>query len=174
MINTNFIERLQNIDWFKNGGKDFSISGFPINIQFVSSVDDLKNSIASPSWEQLTLEARNRLTTFLHKYNMNEYRRWNEITGYYKGNLNTVTETIKNYADLNGLGKMFVDDVLWIVFGAAMENHYLSINRKIPVFFKYLIDVYSVGNIPCGWIGEIKEDYTGAPIDLSKGTLKVY
>lgn len=40
--------------------------------------------------------------------------------------------------------------------------------------FWCLIDIYSVGNIPCGWIGEIKEDYAGAPIDLSKGILKIY
>lgn len=174
MNNSNFIERLQNIDWFNNCGKDLFLAEFPVNIQIVSSVEDLKSSISSPLWEDLTLEARNRLTTFLHKHNMNEYQRWNEVTKYYKENLITLTETIKSYADKHDLGKPFVDDVSWIVLSAAMENHYLSINKKIPIFFKHLVDVYSAGNIPCGWIGEIKEDYTGAPIDLAKGVLKIY
>lgn len=169
-----FIENLQTIHWFANCGKGCTLSEFPITIQPIYSIDDCKESISSLGWENTTLEARNRLTIFLHKNNMDDYRQWNKVTDYYKENFDQLTKVIKEYANINGFGKEVIDDISWNILGAAMENHYLSVNKKIPIFFKYMMDVYAAGHIPCGWIGEVEENYKGAPIDFSKGILKVY
>lgn len=169
-----FFEEVNNIDWFSNCGKEFYTSDFPIKIQFLKSLDEMEKNISSQNWEDLTLEARNRLTVFLNNKNRNNYQDWNKITEIQKNNLKFVEEITKEFVEKNKLSKAIVDDVLWNVLGAAMENYYFSINKKIPFFFKYLLEIYSHGNIPCGFIGEIDEDFEGKQIDFSNYTLLVY
>ena len=126
-------------------------------------------------WENVTLEAKNILTAFLHKNEYNNYAGvWNKVVEEQKSNLTTVTEIAKKYADEKKLDKIFVDYINWNVFGAAMESHYIKINEDIPIFFKYLLEIYAQGNVPCGWKGKVKEILGGIPIDLSVGTLLVY
>jgi len=173
-MNDPFFEKVNNIEWFSNCGKEFIISDFPIKIQFLKSLDELQKNISSQDWEDLTLEARNRLTVFLHKNNRNDYQNWNRITDFNKSNLKYIETTAKKFVEKNNLDKSIIDDVLWNVLGAAMENNYILINKRIPIFFKYLLEVYSQGNIPCGLIGEVKEDFDGRQINFSDYTLLVY
>lgn len=169
-----FLEKINNIEWFSNCGKEFHISDFPIEIKFLKSFDEMEKNMSSQNWEDLTMEARNRLTVFLNKNNRNNYQDWNKIAEIKKSNLKHVESITKEFAEKNELGKIIVDDVLWNILGAAMENHYFSINKKIPIFFQYLLEIYSQGNIPCGLIGEVEEDFGGKQINFSGYTILVY
>ncbi|MCM0665516.1 hypothetical protein [Flavobacterium tyrosinilyticum] len=173
-MNDPFFEKINNIEWFSNCGKEFSISDFPFKIQFLSSLDEMQKNISSQKWEDFTLEATNRLTVYLHKNNRNNYLDWNRITEIKKSNLKHVETTAKKFAEKHNLDKNIVDDVLWNVLGAAMEDYYISINKRIPIFFKHLLEIYSRGNIPCGVIGNIKEDFDGNQIKFSDFVLLVY
>ncbi|RUT70567.1 hypothetical protein D0817_08815 [Flavobacterium cupreum] len=173
-MSDSFFEKVNTIDWFFNCGKEFSISNFPIKIKFLTSLDEMQENISSQNWEDFTLEAKNRLTVFLHRNNQNDYQDWNKIAEIVKKNLKPTEEIAEKFIEKNKLNKSIVDDVLWNIHGAAMENHYFSMNKKIPVFFKYLLEIYSAGNIPCGLIGEFKEDFDGKQIDFSDYTLLVY
>ncbi|KAF2334674.1 hypothetical protein [Flavobacterium ginsenosidimutans] len=173
-MNNPFFEKINNIEWFSNCGKEFSIADFPIKIKFMKSFDEMQKNIISQNWEDLTMEARNRLTVFLHKNNRNDYQDWNRITEINKSNLKQIETTAKFFVEKNNLDKSIIDDVLWNVLGAAMEDHYILINKRIPIFFNYLLEIYSQGNIPCGLIGEVKEDFDGNSIDFSDFTILVY
>jgi len=170
-----FLERVNSISWFSNCGNKFYIDNFPIKLSFVGSIDEMMKNISSHEWENFTLEARNRLTAFLHKNNCEDYaRKWNRIVDTQKNNLVTIENTAKKFANEKKLEKVFVSDVNWNVLGAAMESYYIKINENIPVFFKYLLEVYERGNIPCGWAGKEPENYGCMPIDISDGLLLVY
>ncbi|MCP2026342.1 hypothetical protein L1276_001486 [Flavobacterium sp. HSC-32F16] len=169
-----FFEKISSIKWFSNCGKEFYITDFPVKIQFLKSFDEMQKNISSQNWEDLTMEARNRLTIFLHNEDRNNYQNWNKITEIKKRNLQQVEDIVKEFAKINKLDQNIVDDVLWNMLGAAMENYYFSINKKIPIFFQYLLEIYSQGNIPCGLIGEVKEDFKGKQINFSDYTLLVY
>jgi len=174
-MSNQFFEQVNSIDWFSNCGNEFSIDSFPIKIQFICSVDKMEQSLTDTNWENATLEARNRLTAFLHERESRKYNDdWNKVTEIHKSNLKGIEDIAKKFATENGIGKILVDDVLWNVLGASMEDYYFPINRKIPVFFKYLMEIYSQGNIPCGIIGEIEEVFGGKQIDFSQFTLLVY
>lgn len=169
-----FFEKVNSINWFSNCGKEFSILDFPIKIQFLTSADEMQESISSQNWEDSTMEARNRLTVFLNKNNRNDYQDRNKITENKKSNLEQIKEIVEKFIEENKFDKIIVDDILWNILGAAMEDYYAAVNKKIPIFFKYILKIYSEGNIPCGLIGEIKEDFDGKQIDFSNCTLLVY
>lgn len=186
-MDTTFFEKVNNINWFSNCGNEFSIADFPIKIKFVDSLDKMMTNLSSVTWENFTLEARNRLTEFLQKRERGSYSgHWNKITDTNKSKLKVVEKIAREYADKNKLDKVFVDDINWNVLGASMEDHYYSINSGIPIFFKYLMEIYSQGNVPCGVIGEIVDElspyginimdevFSGKQIDFSQFTLLVY
>ena len=170
-----FFEKINNINWFSNCGNELFIENCPIKIQFLSSFNEMGKGIKSDNWDDAILEAQNRLTSFLHKREHRRYNEdWNKITLAHKEKLKSVEKIAKEFADQHGLGKDFVDSILWNVLGASMEEYYYSINRKIPIFFKYLMEIYSRGNLPCGIVGEIEEEFSGKQIDFSQFTLLVY
>ena len=174
-MSNQFFEKVNSINWFSNCGNEFSIESFPIKLQFVCSVSEMEQNLEDVNWENATLEARNRLTAFLHESESRKYNEdWNKVTEIHKSKLKWIENIAKKFAEENGIGKVLIDDILWNVLGASMEEYYFSINQKVPIFFKYLMEVYSQGNIPCGIIGEIEEVFNGRQIDFSQFTLLVY
>ena len=94
-----------------------------------------------------------------------------------RANSDLFEDISKGFAQKNGVGKTFVDSVNWDIFVASMEDYYFALlrqNRKMPLFFSYLLEVYARGNVPCGIIGEIKEEFGGKQVDFSQFILLVY
>jgi phosphopantetheinyl transferase (holo-ACP synthase) len=136
----------------------------------------MAKSMETEDWESATLEASNKLTRFLWVHEQKHYDKWNEIAKANKSKLTSLEAIAKDFADKNGVGKIFTDCILWDVLFASMEEYYYSINRKIPVFFKHLMTIYEQGNIPCGVIvnPEIKNRWEWPQTDFSQFTLLVY
>lgn len=169
-----FFDNIKNINWFSNCGNKFVAKDFPIQIEFLQSLGVMMNSLISDDWQSAILEARNRLTVFLHQREKKHYSDWNKITEKHKANLVDVDDIAGAFADKNKLDKNFVDTIRWNILAASMEDYYFSINKEIPIFFKYLIDIYARGNVPCGIKGEIEESLNVSQVDFSKFTLLVY
>ena len=84
--NTNFLDTIRTAKLFANCGKEVAMEyGFPYK-QLLSSAEVNRN-ILSVSWEDFTLEARNALTIYLGKYSPKEEKNWNEITLFFKKEL---------------------------------------------------------------------------------------
>ena len=172
-----FFERLNTIKWFLNCGNEFTIEEFPFKLYFLRSLDEMAESIVSEHWENATLEARNRLTTFLHLNGMDSYSSdWNEVTISNKNRLATVSDMAEKFANKNNLGENFISSVRWDILGASMEDYYYAKNQNIPIFFKYLMLVYEKGNIPCGaaLTPTVKNVWEWSQADFSKLTLLVH
>ncbi|MBA5604445.1 hypothetical protein H3H36_03600 [Duganella sp. FT3S] len=146
-----FIFGLHEIKWFSHCGEvpptlPFEPIAFASQSQAMESAFDL-------CWENTTLEARNRLTEFLHKNHSSEYANWNEIAREIKRFViePLVSRHWQPYAYKHGLAKVFVDCVSWDVLGACMENAY-RLCASPTSFFLPLLSVYKAGHFPCGWI----------------------
>jgi len=152
MIENEIIEKISNINWFSNCGNPVSIEVL-LNIVYVSNWVEAKKHYTDPIWEDVTLEARNNLTEFLHNKYINDYINWNKVTDEAKTFLeNSIKPKIIKFKDENNLDKIFVDCVMWDLLGAIMEFHYRKCKNR-PEFFGKLLKIYENGNFPCGWEG---------------------
>lgn len=153
-MNEAFARELEAQDWFVACGQPLTIS-LPFPVSQVGSWREAIDRCSDQSWEDVTLEARNRLTVFLHTHHRDDYRNWNAITIAAKQRV--VTQLMDRvwlpFAEQNGFGKVLVDCVSWDVMAAIMEHEYRDcLNR--PEFFLHLLQVYRAGHFPCGWSGE--------------------
>ena len=169
----NFIERLKAIRWFQRCEQ--SPDGLHLKFSYRQIQDraEVDENIKSLTWENFTLEASNRLTSYLHHNRNKEYQAWNTITDAYKKELPFFESQVQAFAETNGIACV-LDDFNCIVLGMCMENHYYKIAPHLPIFFQYLLPLYEKGHIPCGWQGEVEEEFTGKPVDLTKGIPLIY
>ena len=182
-MSNHFFERVNNINWFSNCGNKIEIEDFPFKIKHVRSISEMIKSMKKQSWEDTTLEASNRLTVFLtlqdiehHKQENSYMFNWNEITMLNKSKLIPVEEKAVDFAEKNGIGKIFRDCVMWDVLSASMEDYYHAKNQNIPIFFKYLMMIYEKGNVPCGvtTVPKIIKHWEWQQVDLTQFTFMVY
>ena len=146
-------QQLESIDWFKNGGAPF-VFDVPFPIEAVFSLSEALERCADPLWEDCTLEARNRLTAFLHKNYPEAYLDWNMITAQAKERvvLPLSKGVWRSFAKQNNCGDSFIHSVQWDVLTAIMEHEYKSCAGR-PCFFQDLLKIYKAGHFPCGWEG---------------------
>lgn len=151
-----FAADVETIRWFSAVGEPLPL--FSIPALAVASKDDALARCSDPAWEDVTLEARNRLTVFLSMHYRDRESEWNEITDAAKSRIVTplVNRVWKPFADQHRLGRVFVDCVSWDVLAAIMEHEYRDCTGR-PFFFLHLLDVYRAGHFPCGWSGEWPE-----------------
>jgi hypothetical protein len=144
----------ERIRWFASAGQEHSIA-LPFPLIQVSSCAEAIEMCSAPAWDDVTLEARNRLTEYLHLRHRERYQQWNDITDEAKTRIVTpLAERVwQPFARLHGLGKVFIDCLSWDVLAAIMEHEYRDCSGR-PIFFQHLIDVYRAGHFPCGWRGE--------------------
>lgn len=172
-MNNQVVDTLKNAPLFTRCGQVDSLPvAFPY--EFLTSVQKVNESLLAPDWENFTLEARNRLTTYLSKRKPREYNSWNEVTERYKRDLTTFDALVQELIGRQHIDPVFKHDFDWIVLAMCMEGHYYQVDAHLPVLFQQLLPVYEMGHIPCGWRGQITEDHTGKSMQLSSGTLLVY
>jgi hypothetical protein len=108
----------------------------------------------SQPWDEVLLEASNRLTRFLSDRYRARYRQWNMVTFAVRDRVDSLRDTIwQPFAARRGLGPPFADWVAWDVVHAAMEHEYRDCAGR-PIFSLDLLRVYRAGHVPCGWQGK--------------------
>jgi hypothetical protein len=173
-IDHEFVGRLRQLPLFARGGQLITAS-LPFRYRQVQELRRVNELLASDAWESFTLEAQNRLTTFLSRRHAKHYQAWNEVALAYKQELQYLRPLAHRFAAASGLDALiFESDCQWIFLGLCMENHFARLDAQTPVLFQHLLPLYQAGHLPCGWDGAISEDFTGRPVDLSAGTLLVF
>ena len=149
-----FAQDLEAVDWFAACGQLLTI-GLPFPVTQVMSWAKAIERCSDQTWEDITLEARNRLTVFLHTHHRDDYRDWNLITVRAKDRVVTplIDRVWRPFAERHGFGKVLVDCVSWDVLSAIMEHEYRDCPGR-PEYFLHLLQVYRAGHFPCGWSGE--------------------
>ena len=149
-----FARELEAVDWFAACGQPLIVN-LPFPVVPVGSWGEAIERCSQQSWEDITLEAQNRHTVFLHNRHRHDYQHWNTIVDAAKARVVTplAEQVWRPFAERHGFGKVFVDCVSWDVLGAVMEHEYRRF-RERPEFSLHLLRVYSAGHFPCGWSGE--------------------
>jgi hypothetical protein len=116
-----------------------------------------------PNWEDITLEASNELTSYLHEKYMNQYTYWNQLIKEAKNFFEREIEPqLSLFIEKKNLDQSFVKCVEWDIINSIMEATYSKFNFKNNFFLKLLV-IYESGHFPCGWKGK-----------WPKGTLLIY
>ena len=161
-IRKQILDRISCINWFENCGNTTN-PNINVPFVFVESWEQARDNYQLEQWENATLEARNRLTEFLHKKYQNQYSNWNKVAKEAKDFINVeVVPKVEKIKEKNQLDKSFLDCVKWDILNANMEDAYSTCNHR-PIFFLELLTVYESGNFPCGWNGS-----------FPKGSLKIF
>jgi hypothetical protein len=149
-----FAQQLEAVEWFTACGPPLAVS-LPFTVAPVGRWAEAIKRCSDQSWEDTTLEARNRLTVFLHTYHRSVYRDWNSIADAAKQRVVTplMDRVWRPFAERHEFGKVLVDCVSWDVAAAIMEYEYRDCPSR-PGFFLHLLQVNRLGHFPCGWSGE--------------------
>lgn len=153
-MDESFAASLRSLPWFERCGETAAFD-VPFPSEPVYSWAAAMAACDSPAQEHASLEARNRLTSFLAARFPERDRRWNEITSEVKrGCITPLAEQVwKPFAQSHALGGSFLAAVEWQVLGALMEHEYRDC-KGLPRFFSHLLEVYRDGHVPCGWVGQ--------------------
>jgi hypothetical protein len=148
-----FAKDLESINWLACCGEPLHLS-LPFPTASVSSWSEAMRCCSAPSWEDVALEAQNRLTLHLHIRRLDDYRRWNAIVQSAKERvvLPLAERVWSPLAERLGFEKVLVDCISWDVLGAIMEHEYNQ-PSGLPRFFLDILQVYRAGHFPCGWTG---------------------
>jgi hypothetical protein len=168
-----FLQKIKDLSLFQKLGED-SVPETKFTQQRLTDAEEANKHLQAINWGNFTLEARNRLTTYLSKKHPKEDILWNTITEVYKAELLYFKPIVEECMSRHYMAKDFVHDFEWNILAMCMENHYQKLVPRIPVFFLDFLPLYEAGHIPCGWKGPVLEEYTGKPIDKSTGILMVY
>lgn len=145
---------LETTVWLTRCGQPFDLS-LPFPTAMVSGWSEAIQRCSDPSWEDICLEARNRLTEYLCTRHPDAYHQWNAITQSAKERVvsSLADRAWSPLAERLGLSKTLVDCISWDVLGAIMEHEYRELSGR-PRFFLDLLQVYRAGHFPCGWVGD--------------------
>jgi hypothetical protein len=153
-VETDITARIKAINWFANCGKPISLD-LSMGTQQVNTWQQAVSHCKEPAWGDVTLEAQNQLTLWLHLNARDRYRKWNEIVCSHKES--TVTplseKVLTPFQTQQGLDAAVVQCATWDMLGALMENTYMNCGHS-AFFFLELLLVYEAGHFPCGWLGD--------------------
>jgi len=146
-LDLEFLSMIVDINWFSNCGNIDK----PHSFKYVKSWDSCRSSLASPEWEETTLEASNTLSDHLFENHHSAYQKWNSFAEDGREFLET---NIKANIMTNGkafpLDDISIDCIKWDILHAILEHQYRHISGHMH-FFRGLLDVYLSGHFPCGW-----------------------
>jgi hypothetical protein len=136
----------------------FSKLGQPVQAPGVIAVKSWQEAMAlvtSRDWDNLRLEAENRLTEALHSQCRERYSKtWNKIAIEVNGLLAPlVKEKLRSLYRERALPKKFRQIIHGDTHAICMEAEYSDV---VPAgwYTKHLKPWYLNGHLPCGWTGE--------------------
>ena len=147
-----FAADVEAIRWFAAVGRPLPV-GLPFDPLPAAAWPWEGGPPGDPPWDEVQLEAANRLTRFLSDQHRARYRRWNDIAAAVGDRLWPLRGAVwQPFAASWGLDPAFADIAGWDVLHAAMEHEYRDCPGR-PGFFLDLLSVYQAGHVPCGWRG---------------------
>ena len=152
-INKDVVDRIKRIKWFKNCGNKSEIA-LIYDKSYAKDVKSAIKHISSTRWENVGIEEKNRLTSYLFKNYPDKYHQvWNNLVKDIKKNiLPEIKENIINNANEFKLNESeIITQMEWDMLMIIMAYTYC--NYMEPTFYKEILKIYENGNIPCGWKG---------------------
>lgn len=140
--------RILSINWFSNIGNSISGSGYSL----ANSLMEAETYLASPEWENVTLEESNKISGYLSVKHTVIFQDWNKLIKESKAFFEKELLTIIPH--VSGFDNTLLHQCLeWDIIHYLVEDAYKN-NLKGPFFFGGLISIYESGHIPCGWNGK--------------------
>lgn len=156
-----FLTELGKIKWFSSVGEKIE-SPMLENTVFISTWDEALEYSTSEAYQDVLIETGNELTIFLHGNHMEKYRLWNiKVEEIKPRTERLVKEKIKEAEKENRIPKNFPNASLrWDILHICMSLEYSD--YILTEYYKKLIYCYLNGHFPCGWVGDVPEDFEGA------------
>lgn len=108
------------------------------------------------NWNNVKLDARGDLTSFLAHHHRERNRAWNQITGELRPRvLELCTPICEAAVRTQEHQKSLLAAVSWDLLAAGMEYEYADL--RPPGLYDRLVSIYEVGRFPCGWRGDYPE-----------------
>lgn len=152
-VNIDVINRIKRIKWFKNCGNILEIT-LMYDVSYAKDIKSVIKHISSTRWENIGIEEKNRLTSYLFMNYPDKYHQvWNDMVIDIKKNiLPEIRESIVNNANNFKLNESeIIIQVEWDMLMIIMAYTYSDYME--PTFYKEILNIYESGNIPCGWKG---------------------
>lgn len=166
----NFLDKISSVSWFSNVGK-LDENSLGDDVAVVSSWAQALSLSVSENFDSASNEAVNEITMYLSKFAIDEYRHWNTKAQEIKPKVALLVKAKIGEAIANGVvshdlpTEPFAGDILHICIALEYSRIYRS------KYFEKLAHWYLNGNFPCGWQGDVPEDFEEA---FKSGRMMVY
>ncbi|WP_156647822.1 hypothetical protein [Methylobacterium sp. Leaf87] len=142
------LDRLDKAEWFSRLGEiDFETS------IFVKNWEEAHSYASSIAWENLKIEAANRIRIQLLSRNKRRFNEWNMVASTIRPFAIALVKDKFESIDLNAaFSEKIASNTRWDIIHLCMECEYLDIIE--PGFFHSLAFYYVEGHFPCGFKGE--------------------
>ncbi|GAA0086307.1 hypothetical protein UT300007_27460 [Clostridium sp. CTA-7] len=152
-INKDVVNRIKRIKWFENCSSKLEIP-LIYDKSYAKDVKSVIKHVSSTRWENIGIEEKNRLTSYLFKNYPDKYHQvWNNIVKDIKENiLPEIKENIINNTNEFKLNESeIITQIEWDMLMIIMAYTYYDYME--PIFYGEILKIYENGNIPCGWKG---------------------
>lgn len=164
----------ENINWFKNCGIEVDINNCKFHYNQVSNIKNVEKEIKSLKWENVIIEAQNRLVSYLRTFHPENHKEWNSIMDFAIDNFNNIKTSLLEKCKEHNLPEYFVTSVRTIYLRIYAELYYSIHLKDIPYFFIDLFEVLKQGKIPCGWDGYPLEQEGYEQIDMQNTKILIW
>lgn len=147
-------KRIKEIKFFSKCGEK-TIINTHFDYKFVNSWNEVEKS-CNDRWDNIKLEARNKITSYLHENWREQYREWNTVTLEAKYFLKEdVLLRVFQFIKDKDLDENVYESIEWDLLSVMMEYYYRPYTGY--GFYTELLKIYENGHIPCGWKGKWPE-----------------
>ena len=166
-----FIDALSRLDWFAQAG---NASTLLKQFEYI----DLKSAVISyrsDEWSNFTLMLKNRNFGILRTLQWDRSLAWNATVKEVRGMLESHTSLIQDSLIRVGFLGSDSSGIEWDLLNIAMEVEFADV--IVPSTFTTLIwPIYTMGRIPCGWIGPTIDTAWSSKISvpLPQGKIAVF
>lgn len=144
---TENLNRVLKIKWFSTVGKPIQDN----SLCFEPSIEKVSDLLASPEWENVTLEESNKISGYLAIKHSVIFQNWNNLAKESKVFFDK--EIKKSIPTINGINTdLLLQCIQWDVTHYLIESYYCHV-LATPLFFEKLLSIYESGHLPCGWKG---------------------
>lgn len=152
-VDPSIFDSFDTIPWLKTGGKESSLSTEKFLRQVPSWAD--ADAAYDEQWEAIKDQQQNAIAMTLSTQYPERFNHWNELFSVVRQEVflrvvPTLTETVETI----GLNPFYVNAISRDIQLYVMELTYAQDRCQVPIFFRNLFDIYSVGHFPCGWGGD--------------------
>jgi hypothetical protein len=145
---------LENFPWFENVGKEVNLEPeLQENFVQCKSLEQALKSMLSTNWANFKLEKKNKITAYLSSNFREQYNMWNKV-------VDAIEPGVKHALVVNAEKfEIFQEEKAEIIKKVRLDLEFLCIVGEYAdlvdiEFFIFLNYWYSIGKLPCGWVGK--------------------